>query len=105
MVDRAEELTDKPLEPTTASHITDHNEEHSGTRSLPTHSGRGTQKTKINDPKNLMMKGKRHLAMWWDHQNLDKPHIDATGKRWNFRVWHDVAPGGHAERIFFWDDR
>src|SRR5215471_13768579 len=43
--------------------------------------------------------------MWWDHQNLNKPHIDATGKRWNFRVWHDVASGGHAERIFFWDDR
>jgi hypothetical protein len=43
--------------------------------------------------------------MWWDHQNLNRPRIDKTGKRWNFRVWHDSLPIGHAERIFFWDDR
>jgi hypothetical protein len=38
--------------------------------------------------------------MWWDHQNLNKPRRDKTGKRWNFRVWHDSG----AQRIFFWDD-
>ena len=43
--------------------------------------------------------------MWWNGQNLDKPRKDKTGKRWNFRVWHDSTPLGHAERIFFWDDK
>jgi hypothetical protein len=43
--------------------------------------------------------------MWWDHQNLDKPRRDKTGKRWNFRVWHEVNASGHHERVFFWDDK
>jgi hypothetical protein len=42
--------------------------------------------------------------MWWDHQNLNKPRTDKTGKRWNFRVWHEVVQGRHVERVFFWDD-
>jgi hypothetical protein len=42
--------------------------------------------------------------MWWDRQNLHKPRRDTRGKRWHFRVWHDVVPNGHAERVFFWDD-
>jgi hypothetical protein len=42
--------------------------------------------------------------MWWDGQNLDKPRMDVTGKRWNFRVWHGVIEGRHIERVFFWDD-
>lgn len=42
--------------------------------------------------------------VWWDLQNLDKPHRDKSGKRWNFRVWHDVVNGRHVARVFFWDD-
>ena len=42
--------------------------------------------------------------MWWNNQNLDKTRRDSRGKNWNFRVWHEVLPSGHAERIFFWDD-
>ena len=42
--------------------------------------------------------------MWRDYQNLNKPRIDVTGKRWNFRVWHDVIDGRHIERLFYWDD-
>jgi hypothetical protein len=42
--------------------------------------------------------------MWWDHQNLDKSRRDKSGKRWNFRVWHDVIDGRHRARVFFWDD-
>jgi hypothetical protein len=41
-----------------------------------------------------------------EQQNLNKPRKDKTGKRWNFRVWHDVCPRvGHVERVFFWDDK
>jgi hypothetical protein len=44
--------------------------------------------------------------VWWNQQNLNKPRKDKTGKRWNFRVWHDVCPQvGHVERVFFWDDK
>ena len=43
--------------------------------------------------------------MWWDHQNLNKPRKDTSGKRWNFRVWHDVLQKCHVERVFFWDDK
>lgn len=42
--------------------------------------------------------------MWKDEQRRK----DATGKRWNFRIWHDVWTEGKvqsAERLFFWDDR
>jgi len=46
--------------------------------------------------------------MWWDHQNLNKPRTDRAGKRWNFRVWHDVWTQHNrilsAQRVFFWDD-
>jgi len=42
--------------------------------------------------------------MWWDHQNLDSPHLDSSGTRWNFRVWHDVVDLQHVGRVFFWDD-
>lgn len=42
--------------------------------------------------------------MWWDHQNLDKPRRDKNGKRWNFRVWHEVESLRHVARVFFWDD-
>ena len=42
--------------------------------------------------------------MWWDDQNLGLPHVDATGKKWNFRVWHAVVELKHVARIFFWDD-
>ena len=42
--------------------------------------------------------------MWWNHQNLDKPRKDKSGKRWNFRVWHEVLNGRHVECVFFWDD-
>ena len=42
--------------------------------------------------------------MWWNGQNLDVPRLDKNGKRWNFRVWHDVIHGIHKERVFFWDD-
>lgn len=42
--------------------------------------------------------------MWWDNQNLGLPHVDATGKRWNFRVWHEVVDQKHVARVFFWDD-
>ena len=43
--------------------------------------------------------------MWWDHQNLDRPRLDKSAKRWNFRVWHDIGePGRYAQRVFFWDD-
>jgi hypothetical protein len=42
--------------------------------------------------------------MWWDDQNLGMPHIDATGKRWNFRVWHEVVNLKHVARVFYWDD-
>src|SRR5687768_8430307 len=45
---------------------------------------------------------------WWDYQNLNKPRRDKAGKRWNFRVWHDVVEidgkGVHVARVFFWDD-
>jgi hypothetical protein len=47
------------------------------------------------------------LAMWWDHQNLDKPHTDKRGKRWHFRVWHDAFTVGRTvsvARVFFWDE-
>jgi len=42
--------------------------------------------------------------MWWDHQNLNKPRIDKSGKRWNFRVWHGKVRESYVERVFFWDD-
>jgi len=42
--------------------------------------------------------------MWWDHQNLNAPHLDRTGKRWNFRVWHGFIESRHVETVFFWDD-
>lgn len=42
--------------------------------------------------------------MWWDDQNLGMPHLDATGKRWNFRVWHEVVNLKHVARVFLWDD-
>jgi hypothetical protein len=45
--------------------------------------------------------------MWWDSQNLDKPRRDKSGKRWNFRVWHEVWTEDKvldAQRVFFWDD-
>lgn len=46
--------------------------------------------------------------MWWDHQNLDKPRRDKSGKRWNFRVWHESWTEDkslYAQRVFFWDDK
>jgi len=43
--------------------------------------------------------------MWWNQQNLNKPHIDQSGKKWNFRVWHDFLPGRHVACVFFWDDK
>lgn len=43
--------------------------------------------------------------MWWDHQNLEKPRRDKSGKRWNFRVWHNVIGGRQKVRVFFWDDK
>jgi hypothetical protein len=46
--------------------------------------------------------------MWWDNQNLDKPRRDKSGKRWNFRVWHEVWTEDRvlsAERVFFWDEK
>jgi hypothetical protein len=47
--------------------------------------------------------------MWWNGQNLDRPRKDKSGKRWNFRVWHEVWTEDNvvvlAERIFFWDDK
>jgi hypothetical protein len=45
--------------------------------------------------------------MWWDHQNLNKPRHEKGGKRWNFRVWHEVWTDEKvrsAQRVFFWDD-
>jgi hypothetical protein len=42
--------------------------------------------------------------MWWRNQNLEKPISDPTGKRWNFRVWHDFVDEQEIQRIFFWDD-
>lgn len=47
--------------------------------------------------------------MWWDDQNLNKPRRDSSGKRWNCRVWHEVARLNngntrHVARVFFWDD-
>ena len=46
---------------------------------------------------------------WWGSQNLDKPRRDKTGKRWNFRIWHDVLEidnrAVHVARVFFWDDK
>ena len=45
--------------------------------------------------------------MWWDDQNLDKPRRDKSGKRWNFRVWHEIWTEDKvldAQRVFFWDD-
>jgi hypothetical protein len=46
--------------------------------------------------------------MWWDQQNLNKPRRDKSGKRWNFRVWHEVWTEDKvlsAQRIFFWNDK
>jgi hypothetical protein len=46
--------------------------------------------------------------MWRNKQNLGRPGIDNSGKRWNFRVWSDVLTIGlpvRVARIFFWDDR
>ena len=43
-------------------------------------------------------------VMWVNQQ----PRRDTTGKRWNFRIWHDVwteAKVVSAERLFFWDDK
>jgi hypothetical protein len=42
--------------------------------------------------------------MWWDDQNLGKPRVDRGGKKWNFRVWHEVVDRKHVARVFFWDD-
>lgn len=45
--------------------------------------------------------------MWWDDQNLNQSRKDKSGKRWNFRVWHEVWTDTKilsAQRIFFWDD-
>ena len=42
--------------------------------------------------------------MWLDDQNLNKPRKDKSGRRWNFRIWHDVRHGQHIECVFFWDD-
>ena len=42
--------------------------------------------------------------MWWDDQNLELPHVDGTGKKWNFRVWHEVVDLKHVAHVFFWDD-
>jgi hypothetical protein len=41
--------------------------------------------------------------MWKDEQ----PRKDSNGKRWNFRIWHDVWSENKvlmAQRVFFWDD-
>jgi hypothetical protein len=48
--------------------------------------------------------------MWWDHQNLNKPRIDKSGNKWNFRVWGDSWTDNNgvvlsAQRIFFWNDK
>jgi hypothetical protein len=46
--------------------------------------------------------------MWWDYQNLDAPRTDKSGKKWNFRVWHEVFTSRRTvsvARIFFWDER
>jgi hypothetical protein len=43
--------------------------------------------------------------MWWDQRNLNKPRYDKSGKKWNFRVWHDVVEGRRIQSIFFWDDK
>ena len=43
--------------------------------------------------------------MWWDYQNLNKPRRDKSGKRLNFRVWHEVVELHHRVRVFFWDDQ
>jgi hypothetical protein len=45
--------------------------------------------------------------MWWDSQNLDAPRRDKKGRRWNFRVWHDVFTVDRTlsvARVFFWDE-
>ena len=41
--------------------------------------------------------------MWKDEQ----PRKDSSGRRWNFRIWHDVWTDDKvvsAQRVFFWDD-
>lgn len=46
--------------------------------------------------------------MWWDYQNLNTPRVDKSGKKWNFRVWHDVFTIRRTvsvARIFFWDEK
>ena len=42
--------------------------------------------------------------MWWDGQNLDRPHAGPDGTRWFFRVWHGTIDGVHCQRLFFWDE-
>jgi hypothetical protein len=44
------------------------------------------------------------LAMWWRSQHLSESRKDSGGRKWNFRVWHDVVDGKAVERVFFWDD-
>ena len=41
--------------------------------------------------------------MWWKSQNLDKPILDRSGKKWHFAVWHDHINGVYTQRIFFWN--
>ncbi len=46
--------------------------------------------------------------MWWDDQNLNATRTDKTGRKWNFRVWHEVFTGRRVTcvtRSFFWDER
>lgn len=46
--------------------------------------------------------------MWWDRQNLGESRTEKSGKKWSFRVWHDVFTLGlcvSVARVFFWDER